>query len=381
MRKICVVTGSRADYGLLHWVMHAIRDSKSLELQVVASGMHLSPEFGMTVRGIEADGFAVAARVDMQLTSDSGPGIGKSIGLGVIGFADAFAALAPDMLVVLGDRFETLAAVTAALPARLPVAHVAGGDVTEGSFDDATRHAITKMSHLHFVTSDDAARRLAQLGEEAWRIHNVGSPGIDYVHRLEPLGRVALERELGVKLRRLNLLVTFHPPTVEPGLAAGQFTELLAALDSLGPEIGLIFTFPNADNEGRSLIALLKAFVAAHPNALAYPSLGQRLYLSLMREVDALVGNSSSALYEAPTLRKPAVNIGDRQKGRLHAASIVNSAPVRNEIVAAIAKALALDCSCVVNPYGEGRSAERIVATLLEASDRTRLLRKKFVDA
>jgi UDP-hydrolysing UDP-N-acetyl-D-glucosamine 2-epimerase len=380
MRKICVVTGSRADYGLLHWVMHAIRDSKSLELQVVASGMHLSPEFGMTVRGIEADGFAVAARVDMQLTSDSGPGIGKSIGLGVIGFADAFAALAPDMLVVLGDRFETLAAVAAALPARLPVAHVAGGDVTEGSFDDATRHAITKMSHLHFVTSDDAARRLSQLGEEAWRIHNVGSPGIDYVHRLEPVGRVALERELGVKLKRRNLLVTFHPPTVEPGLAAGEFTELLAALDSLGPEIGLIFTYPNADNEGRSLIALLKAFVAVHPNASAFPSLGQRLYLSLMREADALVGNSSSALYEAPTLKKPAVNIGDRQKGRQQAASVVNCAPVREEIAAAIAKALALDCSSVVNPYGEGRSAERIVATLLDASDRRRLLRKKFVD-
>ena len=381
MRKICVATGSRADYGLLHWVMHAIRGSKVLELQVVASGMHLSPEFGLTVRGIEADGFAVDARVDMQLTSDSGPGIGKSIGLGVIGFADTFATLAPDILVVLGDRFETLAAVAAALPARLPVAHVAGGDVTEGSFDDAIRHAITKMSHLHFVTSDDAARRLSQLGEEAWRIHNVGSPGIDYVRRLEPVGRVVLERELGVKLKRRNLLVTFHPPTVEPGLAAGQFTELLAALDSLGPEMGLIFTYANADNEGRSIIALLKEFVAGHANARAFPSLGQRLYLSLMREVDALVGNSSSALYEAPTLRKPAVNIGDRQKGRVHAASIVNSAPARNEIVAAIAKALALDCSSVVNPYGEGRSAERIVATLLDASDRTRLLRKKFVDA
>jgi UDP-hydrolysing UDP-N-acetyl-D-glucosamine 2-epimerase len=381
MRKICVATGSRADYGLLHWVMHAIRDSKVLKLQVVASGMHLSPEFGLTARGIEADGFAVDARVDMQLTSDSGPGIGRSIGLGVIGFADTFATLAPDILVVLGDRFETLAAVAAALPARLPVAHVAGGDVTEGSFDDAIRHAITKLSHLHFVTSDDAARRLSQLGEEPWRIHNVGSPGIDYVHRLEPVGRAALERELGVKLRRHNLLVTFHPPTVEPGLAAGQFTELLAALDSLGPEMGLIFTYPNADNEGRSMIALLKEFVAGHANACAFPSLGQRLYLSLMREVDALVGNSSSALYEAPTLRKPAVNIGDRQKGRLQAASIVNSAPARDEIVAAIAKALALDCSSVVNPYGEGRSAERIVATLLDASDRTRLLRKKFVDA
>jgi UDP-hydrolysing UDP-N-acetyl-D-glucosamine 2-epimerase len=381
MRKICVATGSRADYGLLHWVMHAIRDSRLLKLQVVASAMHLSPEFGLTVRDIEADGFAIDARVDLQLGSDSGQGIGRSIGLGVIGFAEAFAALAPDMLVVLGDRFETLAAVTAALPAHLPVAHLAGGDLTEGSFDDAMRHAITKMSHLHFVTNGDAARRLSQLGEEPWRIHNVGSPGIDYLQRLEPLGRAGLERRLGVRLSRRNLLVTFHPPTVEPGVAASQFSELLAALDMLGPEVGLVFTYPNADNEGRSIIALLKEFVAGHPNAHAFPSLGQPLYLSLMREVDALVGNSSSALYEAPTLKKAAVNIGDRQKGRLQAASVVNCAPERKDIVDAVARALALDCARVVNPYGEGRSAERIVATLEESSDRARLLRKKFVNA
>ncbi len=381
MRKICVATGSRADYGLLHWVMRAIRDSGRLELQVAVSGMHLSPEFGLTARGIEADGFTIDARVDLQLSSDSGRGIGRSIGAGVTGFADALEALAPDLLLVLGDRFETLAAVTAALPARIPVAHVAGGDVTEGSFDDAIRHAITKLSHLHFVSNDDAARRLRQLGEEGWRVHNVGSPGIDYIHQLQPLDRPTLERELGLQLKRRNLLVTFHPPTVEPGLAAPQFAELLAALDALGPEVGIVFTYPNADNEGRSIVALLDKFVASHPNARAFISLGQRLYLSLMREVDALVGNSSSALYEAPTLKKAAVNIGNRQKGRLQAASVVNSAPSRKDIAAAIGRALALDCSRVVNPYGEGRSAERIVSRLLEAGDRSRLLRKKFIDA
>jgi UDP-hydrolysing UDP-N-acetyl-D-glucosamine 2-epimerase len=382
MRKICVATGSRADYGLLYWVMRGIRDSSRLALQVAVTGTHLSPEFGLSVRSIEADGFEIDARVEMLLSSDSGQGIGKSIGIGVVGFADALAALAPDLLLVLGDRFETFAAVTAALPARIPVAHIAGGDVTEGSFDDAIRHAITKLSHVHFVTNEVAARRLAQLGEEPWRVHNVGSPGIDYVNRLEALERPALERELGFALKRRNLLVTFHPPTLQPGQAAGQLEELLAALDSLGPDYGIVFTYPNADNEGRGLIALLESFTASHANARAYPSLGQRLYLSLMREVDALVGNSSSALYEAPTLKKPAVNIGERQKGRLQAASVINCAPQRSEVGGAIRRALELDCATVMNPYGDGRSAERIVAKLEDlVGDAGRLLRKKFVDA
>jgi len=380
MRKICVVTGSRADYGLLYSIMRGIRDSSQLVLQVAVTGMHLSPEFGMTAREIEADGFVIDARVDMRLTSDSGDAIGRSIGLGVSGMADALAKLAPGLMLVLGDRFETLAAVVAALPARIPVAHVAGGDVTEGSYDDAIRHSITKLSHVHFVTNDQAARRVLQLGEEPWRVHSVGSPGIDYVHRLQPLQRSALERELGVQLKRRNLLVTFHPPTLEPGMAARQFTELLAALDGLGSEFGLLFTYPNADNESRSIIALLERFVASHPNARAYPSLGQRRYLSLMREVDALVGNSSSALYEAPTMKKPAVNIGDRQKGRLQAASVVSCPPQRAAIAAAIGRALEFDCSNVVNPYGDGRSAERIVARLAKLGDRERLLRKKFID-
>ena len=381
MRKICVATGSRADYGLLYWVMRGIQGSPRLDLQVAVTGMHLSDEFGMTVRGIEADGFRVDARVDMQLAGDSGQAIGRSMGLCVGGFADALAKLSPAMLLVLGDRFETLAAVAAALPARIPVAHIAGGDLTEGSFDDAMRHAITKLAHVHFVTNGEAARRVLQLGEEGWRVHNVGSPGIDTIRRLEPLPRPALESELGMALRKRNLLVTFHPATLEPGAAEGQFTELLAALEALGPDFGLYFTYPNADNEGRGIIRLLEAFVQSHSNGRAYASLGQRLYLSLMREVDALVGNSSSGLYEAPTLKKPAVNIGDRQKGRPQAASVINCLPLRKEIGAGIWRALELDCAGVVNPYGDGRSAERIVQALEELPDAGRLLKKKFVDA
>ncbi len=380
MRKVCVATGSRADYGLLYWVMRGIRDSSRLSLQVAVTGMHLSPEFGMTAGSIEADGFSIDARVDMQLASDSGRDIGRSMGLAVGGFADALDRLAPELLLVLGDRFETLAAVASALPARIPVAHVAGGDLTEGSFDDAIRHAITKLAHVHFVTSEAAARRVRQMGEEPWRVHSVGSPGIDTIRRLEPLPRAVLERELGMPLQKRNLLVTFHPATLEPGAAAGQFTELLAALEALGPDFGLYFTYPNADNEGRGIIRLLEAFVQNRSNARAYASLGQRLYLSLMAEVDALVGNSSSGLYEAPTLNKPAVNVGDRQKGRAQAASVVNCAPLRTEIGAAIERALALDCSRVVNPYGDGRSAERIVQALEGLPDAGRLLRKRFVD-
>jgi UDP-N-acetylglucosamine 2-epimerase (non-hydrolysing)/GDP/UDP-N,N'-diacetylbacillosamine 2-epimerase (hydrolysing) len=380
MRKICVATGSRADYGLLQWVMRGIRESSKLSLQVAVTGMHLAPEFGSTVRGIEADGFSIDARIDMQLAGDTGQAIGRSMGLCVSGFADALASLAPGVLLVLGDRFETLGAVAAALPARIPVAHLAGGDVTEGAFDDAIRHAITKLSHVHFVTNHQAARRVRQLGEEPWRVHNVGSPGIDTIRRLEPPGRPELERELGMPLKRRNLLITFHPATLEPGAAAGQFREILAALDALGPDFGLFFTYPNADNEGRGIIQLLEAFVQGHANARAYKSLGQRHYLGLMREVDALVGNSSSGLYEAPTLKKPAVNIGDRQKGREQAASVVNCGPSRNEIGEAIRRALALNCASVVNPYGSGDSAERIVEILEGLPDAGRLLRKKFVD-
>ncbi len=379
--RVCVVTGSRSDYGLLYWVMREIGGCDDLELQTVVSGMHLSPEFGLSVAAVEADGFRIDARVEMLLSSDTGQGIGKSIGLGAIGFADAYAHLQPDLVLVLGDRFETLAAVAAALAARIPVAHVAGGDLTEGSFDDSIRHAITKLSHLHLVTNEAAAQRVRQLGEQAASVHVVGSPGIDYLRKSVLLDREALARDLGYRFLERNLLVTFHPPTAAPGEAAAQFAELLAALDGLGSGYGLLITYPNADNESRELIAMLERFVADHGNARAYPSLGQQRYLSAMAAVDVLVGNSSSALYEAPTLRKPAVNIGDRQTGRLKAASVVDAAPARAAIRQAIDRAYALDCSAVVNPYGDGRSAERIVSILRALGDPKALLRKRFADS
>jgi len=380
-RKICVVTGSRADYGLLYWVMKGIQADETLLLQVAVTGMHLAADFGMTVRTIEADGFPIAARVDSLLPGDSAAVVTKSIGRGVIGFADAFEQLKPDLLVLLGDRFEILAAAQAALVARIPVAHIAGGDVTEGAFDDAIRHSITKMSHLHFVTNTAAEARVKQLGEDQRFIFNVGSPGLDTLARTRLLSRTEVEAALGFSFRRHNLLVTFHPATLDAAGSSAQLAELFRALDSLGPDFGVVFTKSNADTEGLTLNRMIGAYVDKRPNCRLFDSLGQQKYLSVMNQVDALVGNSSSGLYEAPSLRKPAVNIGDRQKGRLRAASVIDCAPTADAIERAIRAALRLDCSAVKNPYGDGNSAPRIVAALKAVADPRALVRKEFVDA
>lgn len=377
-RRICVVTGSRAEYGLLYWVMKGIEADAGLELQVIATGMHLAPEHGLTFRTIEADGFTIDAKVEMLLASDTPVGIAKSIGLGVIGFADALERLRPEILVLLGDRFEILAAAQAALVARIPIAHIAGGDTTEGAFDEAIRHSITKMAHLHFVTNADAAQRVRQLGEAPEQIHLVGSPGLDQLRHLTLLGRDALAQQLGFAFKERNLLVTFHPATLATQPADVQLQELLTALDRLGSGVGIIFTRPNADPGGTMLARMIDAFVAAHPNARAFDSLGQLRYLSALAQVDAVVGNSSSGLYEAPSFGIPTVNIGDRQQGRLQADSVLNCEPVADEILHTITAAFARDCSQVVNPYGDGMSSARIIAALKAVADPQRLLQKRF---
>lgn len=377
-RRICVVTGSRAEYGLLSGVMRGLQQEEDLELQVLVTGMHLSPEFGMTWQIIEKDGFPIDAKVEMLLSSDSPVGIAKSVGLGTMGCAEAFERLRPDLLVVLGDRFEILAAAQAALVARIPIAHIAGGDTTEGAFDEAIRHSVTKMSHLHLVTNEDAARRVRQLGEDPARVHVVGSPGIDNIRSMTRLSRNELASDLGFTFREKNLLVTFHPVTLERFSAMQQFQELLDALESMGEEVGVIFTKPNADTDGRVIIRMTDDYVAFHPNARAYTSLGQLRYLSLMAQVDVVVGNSSSGLYEAPSLGKPTVNIGDRQKGRLQATSVLNCNASADEIVAAIREAFTRDCSATVNPYGDGYSSERIVKLIKEMNDPQALLKKHF---
>jgi UDP-hydrolysing UDP-N-acetyl-D-glucosamine 2-epimerase len=379
--RISVVTGSRADYGLLYWLMKEIDADPQCELLVAATGMHLAPEFGLTYRIIEEDGFHIAARVDSLLAGDTPEATAKSIGLGVVGFADVFARTLPDWVIVLGDRYEIYAAAQAAYVARIPLAHIAGGDVTEGSYDEAFRHGITKMSSLHFVTNLQAKRRVEQLGEDPARVLNVGSPGLDYIRKGKFLERPALERELDLDFRKTNLLITFHPATLEAANPEDQFGELLAALHALpSAETRLIITKPNADTGGRALITMVDQFVATHENARAFTSLGQKLYLSLMNEVDAIVGNSSSGVYEAPSFGKATVNIGDRQKGRLLATSVINCLPERHLISAAIAKALRSDFSNTQNPYGDGQASSKILNYLKGVADPESLTRKRFVD-
>jgi GDP/UDP-N,N'-diacetylbacillosamine 2-epimerase (hydrolysing) len=366
-RKICVVTGTRADYGLLRWVMQGVKDEPQLQLQLIATGMHLSPEFGLTYKDIEQDGFSIDRKVEMLTSSDTPVGIAKSMGLGLIGFADALQTLKPDLLLVLGDRFEILAAVAAALVARLPVAHLHGGETTEGAFDEAIRHSITKMSHLHFVAAEEYRKRVIQLGEQPDKVHLVGGLGIDNIQRLRLLDRVALEASLDFRLGAKNLLVTFHPATLEDATSKEQMKELLAALDSL-QETHLIFTLPNADTDSRILVGMVQQYVATRPNARAYISLGQLRYLSCVAQVDGVIGNSSSGLMEVPTFRKGTVNIGDRQRGRLQAESVINCESTRQSIGAAIRTLYSADFQRVLlrarNPYGEGGASERVVAVL-----------------
>lgn len=366
-RKICVVTGTRAEYGLLRWVMDGIQQAPNLTLQIVATGMHLSPEFGLTYRNIEQDGFVIDQKVEMLLSSDTPTGLAKSMGLGLIGFGDALQALKPDLMVVLGDRFEIFAAVTAALVARIPVAHLHGGETTEGAFDDAIRHSITKMSHLHFVAAKAYRDRVIQLGEHPERVFCVGGLGIDNIKRLKLLDRSELETALGFKLGKKNLLLTFHPVTLEQTTAREQMLELLAALDTL-PETHLIFTMPNADTDGRILFQLIEGFVASHANAQVYTSLGQLRYLSCLAQVDGVVGNSSSGLIEAPSFKKGTVNVGDRQRGRLKASSVIDCVPERQAIASAIKQLYKPEfqsiLNAVENPYGTGGASERVVKTI-----------------
>lgn len=366
-RKICVVTGTRAEYGLLRWVIQGIKDDPDLKLQIIATGMHLSPEFGLTYREIEQDGFQIDRKVEMLTSSDTPVGIAKSMGLGMIGFADTLNELRPDLIVVLGDRFEIFAAVAAALVARIPVAHLHGGETTEGAFDEAIRHSITKMSHLHFVAAEEYRRRVIQLGEQPERVFLVGGLGIDSIKRLKLLERAGLEGALDFKLGKKNLLITFHPVTLETATAADQMSELLAVLSERN-DTQLIFTLPNADTDGRELIRMVEQFVAQHTNARAYTSLGQLRYLSCIAHVDGVLGNSSSGLLEAPSFKKGAINIGDRQRGRLQAASVINCKPNRQSISAALERLYDADFQASLsharNPYGEGGASETVVETI-----------------
>ena len=381
-RKVCVITGTRADYGLLRWVMQGIKDDADLNLQIIATGMHLSPEFGLTYKAIEADGFDIDRKVEMLTSSDTPVGITKSMGLGMIGFADALNELNPDLIVVLGDRFEIFAAVATALVERIPVAHLHGGETTEGAFDEAFRHSITKMSHFHFVAAEEYWRRVIQLGEQPKNIFLVGGLGIDNIKRLKLLDRIELESSLGINLGKKSLLITFHPVTLEKASASIQMKELLSALSKL-QDTQLIFTLPNADTDGRILIKLVEDFVVTHANAYSFTSLGQLRYLSCIAHVDGVVGNSSSGLSEVPSFKKGTINIGNRQKGRLQASSVINCAATMDSITSALNKLYSKEfqdsLNDVVNPYGEGGASEKVL-NILKSAELELVIKKTFYD-
>lgn len=376
--RVCVVTGTRADYGLLRPVMRALDAAEDFELLTVATGAHLSPEFGMTVKVIEDDGFEVTDQVEMLLSSDSPVGISTAMGLATIGMAGVLERLRPDLVMVLGDRYEILAVVQAALVAKVPVAHLSGGDITEGAIDDAIRHAVTKLSHLHLVSNEASAQRVMQMGEHPDHVVVAGNPALDELLTFESMRWSDLEAALGFELRPKNLLITYHPVTLACEPPAETFREVLAALDNLGDAVGLIFTLPNADTHGRVLMSMIRDYVDSRSNAVAHTSLGQAVYWSCLKTVDAVVGNSSSGLAEAPAVGTAAVNIGERQRGRLRAPSVIDCPARAAAITVAVQQVLKQDSIDVTSPYGDGNAAARILDSLRDVRDPQALLVKRF---
>ena len=381
-RKICIFTGTRAEYGLLKPLMDKIKEDKDLKLQILASGMHLSPEFGLTYKEIEKDGFKIDEKVEMLLSADTPTAINKSIGLGIIGFTDALNRLKPDISVVLGDRFEALAFAIANYMMRIPIAHLYGGESTFGAFDEGIRHSITKFSYLHFTSTEVYRKRVIQLGEHPSRVFNVGALGIDNIKKLRLLTKEELEKRLGKKLKSKNLLITFHPVTLEKDTSEKQFNEILKALDELDDTL-LIFTKANADTEGRKINKRIEEYVNKNKEkAIAFTNMGQLLYLSTMKYVDGVVGNSSSGIIEAPSFKIGTINIGDRQKGRIKADSVIDCKPKYEEIKQALNRLFSKEfkekLKRVKNPYGDGKSAERIVKILKKINIKD--TKKKFFD-
>lgn len=367
MKKIAVFTGTRAEYGLLYWLLKDIQADPKLELQLLVSAMHLSPEFGLTYQQIESDGFEITEKVEMLLSSNSAVGTAKSIGLGVIGFADALERMKPDTLVILGDRFEALAAAQAAMILRIPVTHIHGGEITEGAYDDAIRHAITKLSLLHFTSTETHRNRVIQLGENPSRVFNVGAVGLDHLKRTNLMSVEELSSSLNFNLNKPYLLVTYHPVTLSNEPASQSFNNLLGALD-LFPELQIIITYPNADDGGREIIPLLEEYAQNNQGrVLAIPSLGQLRYLSAVKHSAAVVGNSSSGIIEVPSFKVPTVNIGERQRGRMAAGSVLTCGSSTIEIVKTIKEALATDVSQTINPYGKGNASEAILEHMKRA--------------
>jgi GDP/UDP-N,N'-diacetylbacillosamine 2-epimerase (hydrolysing) len=381
-RKICVVTGTRAEYGLLYWLMKEIESDESLELQLIVTGMHLSPEFGLTYETIEKE-FKIDKKIEMLLSSDTAIGISKSMGLAQISFSEAYDELKPDMVVVLGDRYEIFSCVSVAMISRIPIAHLHGGETTEGAFDESIRHSITKMSHLHFTATNEYKNRVIQLGEHPDRVFNVGGLGIDNIKKLKLLNKEEFEKSINFKLNKKNILVTFHPVTLETSTAKEQFSELLYAIDTL-QETHIIFTKANSDTDGRIINQMIDEYVSKNKEkSVQFTSLGQLRYLSALQYMDAMVGNSSSGLIEAPSFGLGTVNIGDRQKGRIMADSIIECETDKKSILEAFKKLYSYEFEEILkrtqNPYGEGGASEKI-KNILKIVNLDDILKKSFFD-
>ena len=382
MKKVGVITVSRSDYGIYRPVLRRIQEDPELSLHLIVSGMHLSPEFGLSVSEIQRDGFPIGDTIEMLLSSDSSEGVAKSMGLGIIGFAQSYSRFQPDLLLVLGDRFEMHAAVVAALPFRIPIAHIHGGESTEGLIDEALRHSITKMSHIHFVSTEAYARRVIQMGEAPWRVVVSGSPALDNVRTLQLLTREELEEAHGFRLAEAPLLVTYHPVTLEYEDTESHLNELMTALSEV--DYSVIFTYPNADMRGRLIIERIRQFTEQHERAVAVPSLGTQAYYSLMAQSAAMVGNSSSGIIEAASFKLPVVNIGNRQRGRIRSQNVIDVDYDHRSIVTGINRATSPEFRRslvdLVNPYGDGHAADRIVSTIKSTLPREGLIVKEFHD-
>jgi GDP/UDP-N,N'-diacetylbacillosamine 2-epimerase (hydrolysing) len=381
-RKICVVTGTRAEFGLLYWLMKEIESDNELELQLIATGMHLSPEFGLTYKEIEKD-FRIDKKIEMLISSDTSIGISKSMGLAQISFSEAFEDLKPDIVVVLGDRYEIFSATSAAMIAKIPIAHLHGGETTEGAFDESIRHSITKMSHLHFTATEEYKNRVIQLGEHPNRVFNVGGMGIENIKKLKLLNKEEFEKSIDFKLNKKNILVTFHPVTLENSTAKEQFQQLLDAIDEL-EDTNIIFTKANSDTDGRVINKMIDEYVSKNfYKSIGFISLGQLRYLSALQFIDAVVGNSSSGLLEAPSFKIGTINIGDRQKGRIKAESVIDSEANKTSILKSFSKLYSKEFSELLkeseNPYGDGIASGKIVR-IIKNEDLKNILKKSFYD-
>jgi UDP-hydrolysing UDP-N-acetyl-D-glucosamine 2-epimerase len=364
-KKVAIFTGTRAEYGLLYWLMKDIQSDKNLDLQILVSGMHLSPEFGETFNQIQEDGFVIDEKIEMLLSSNTAVGIAKSIGLGVLGFTDAFSRLLPDVLVVLGDRFEALAAAQTAMILRIPVLHLHGGEITEGAYDDSIRHAITKFSYLHGTSTEEHKNRVIQLGESPNRVFNVGAIGLDHILRGRFMSLEELSSSLNFKINKNYFIVTYHPATLADEDPETTYKNILDALESF-KEYQVIFTYPNADDGGRNLIPLIEAYASKDPERiLVIPSLGHTRYLSALKFAASVIGNSSSGIIEAPAFNIPSINIGSRQKGRAAASSVINCDIDSDAIRAAITTVLKMDFKEIhknmPNPYGQGNASKQVI--------------------